>query len=105
MSKSYGNYKTVGFCCGSNTDFYRMRRKHQRRVNNHRMRNIMSNYDSGEFDDMFTEFIIPKTDQWNEPTDGHRKLDAKYIKKSLEWDKKKSKWWNVYVTKDNKVKK
>lgn len=105
MSKSYGRYKTVGFCYGSNTNFYRERRKHQRRVNNHQIKNLISNYNIDEFDDKFTDFIIPKTDQWNEPTDGHRKLYAKYIKKSSAWDEKRSKWWDIYITNKNKIKK
>lgn len=103
MSKSYGKYKTIGFACGSNTDFYRERRKHQRRVNNHRIRNVMAHSDIEEFDEQFVDFYIPRHDYWNEPTDGHYKMTAKNVKEKMEDDE--NGWYGIYITKDNKVKK
>lgn len=98
MSKSYGNYKTQGICYGDNTEYYRERRKHQRRVNNHRIRNVIANSNIDEFDDNYEEFSIPKKNHWEEPTDGTYKVTARDIKKS----KRKN---GLYVTKNNKVKK
>lgn len=100
MSKSYGKYKTMGICYGSNTEYYRHRRRHQRHVNKHRIRNTMANTDIDEFDDKYQEFSIPKNNTWEEPTDGHYKLTAKELKKK--------KWYGsygVYATKNNKIKK
>lgn len=102
MSKSYAKYKTMGICYGSNTDFYRERRKHQRRVNKHRIRNTMANSNIGEFDEKYEEFTIPKNDDWEEPTDGHYKVTAKELN---EIDKKRRKVFGLYTTKNNKIKK
>lgn len=102
MSKSYGKYKTVGVCRGSNTEYYRERRKHQRHVNNHRVRNVIANSEIDDFDDDFQEYHIPKNDTWDEPTDGHYKMTGKEIKKQTYKHRKN---YGVYVTKDNKIKK
>lgn len=102
MSKSYGKYKTMGICYGSNTEFYRERRKHQRRVNKHRIRNTMANADIEEFDEKYEEFTIPKNDTWEEPTDGHYKLTAKELR---DMRKKNKKSYGVYITRNNKIKK
>ena len=98
MSKSYGNYKTQGICYGDNTEYYRERRKHQRRVNNHRIRNVIDNSNIDEFDDNYEEFLIPKKNDWEEPTDGTYKVTARDIKQT------KNKH-GLYITKNNKVKK
>ena len=103
MSKSYGKYKTIGICTGSNTDFYRERRKHQRHVNNNRIRNILANYENDEFDDKYNDYKIPKEDSWEEPTDGHYKMTAKELNK-IKKDYMKS-FGNIYTTKNNKIKK
>lgn len=102
MSKSYGKYKTIGICYGSNTEFYRERRKHQRRVNKHRIRNTIANSDIEEFDDDYNEYSIPKTNDWYEPTDGHYKLTAKDLK---QMKVEKRQLYKVYTTKNNKIKK
>ena len=104
MSKSYGNYKTLGIATGSNTEYYRNRRKHQRRVNHNRLKTAMTNNYADEIDDVFNPYIIPKENQWNEPTDGHIKYSAKQIRRRIE-NSGKPGWFGVYVTKNNKVKK
>lgn len=80
MSKSYGKYKTVGFCTGSNTEYYRYRARHQRRVNNHQIRNVIANNEIEEFDDEFIEYTLPKKDHWEEPTDGSYKVYPDEVK-------------------------
>ena len=102
MSKSYGKYKTVGICYGSNTEFYRGRRKHQRHVNNHRIRNVIANSNIEDFDDNYEAYTIPKNDDYKEPTDGHNKLNAKDLKRIA---KRARKIYGVYTSKNNKVKK
>lgn len=103
MSKSYGKYKSLGICTGSNTEWYRMRRKHWRRVNRNRFRNIISKYDNEEIDENFNPYIIPKKNTWEEPTDGTVRYDYKRIKKMM----KEYNGWScgMYITKNNKVKK
>jgi hypothetical protein len=103
MSKSYGKYKTLGYCTGSNTDFYRERRKHERQVNNQRIRNILAHYENDEFDDTYNEYKIPKENQWDEPTDGHYKMTAKELNKQKKEYLKSFR--NIYTTKNNRIKK
>lgn len=101
MSKSFGKYLRLGFCYGSNTEYYRKRRKHQRHVNKQRIRNIIANNNIDEFDEKYIPYNIPKRNDWDEPTDGTYKLTGKDIKrKEKEWFKK-----FAYVNKNNKVKK
>lgn len=102
MSKSYGKYKTQGICYGDNTEYYRDRRKHQRRVNNHRIRNVIANNNIDDFDDNYQELTIPKKDSWDEPTDGTYRLHARDVKELKEKSRTPS---GVYITKDNKIKK
>lgn len=102
MSKSYGKHKTVGICVGSNTEFYRERRKHQRRVNKNRMRNVMANKDADEFDDNYIPYDIVKKDDWEEPTDGTIKFDAKRIN-NLKQNANRN--FGLYVDKNGNVKK
>jgi hypothetical protein len=64
----------------------------------------MVNNEADEIDDAFNPYIIPKENQWLEPTDGHRKYYAKQIKNRIEKTGGAG-WFGVYVTKDNKVKK
>lgn len=102
MSKSYGKYKTTGICTGSNTDYYRERRKHQRRVNKHRLRNTMANTDIEDFDDKYQDLKIPKKNDWDEPTDGTYKMTVKDLE---ELKGRTGKNYGVYSTKNNKIKK
>ena len=96
MSKSYAKNIKVGICTGSNTEFYRDRRKHQRRVNSNRIKNVLANNEIEEFDDKYIPYNIPKRDDWEEPTDGTVILSPKDVK---ELD-----GYNIYVTKNNKIK-
>lgn len=70
MSKSYGKYKTVGICTGSNTSYYKDRRRKERTKNKQIIRNMMANYNPEDFDDVYTEFKQSKKNNWDEPTDG-----------------------------------
>ena len=96
MSKSYAKNIKLGICTGSNTEFYRDRRKHQRRVNSNRIKNVLANNEIEEFDDKYIPYNIPKRDDWEEPTDGTVILSPKDVK---ELD-----GYNIYVTKNNKIK-
>ena len=58
MSKSFGKYVTMGICYGSNTEYYRGRRKHQRHVNKQRIRNIIANNNIEEFDEKYNPYNI-----------------------------------------------
>lgn len=51
MSKSTGKYKTIGFCTGSNTEYYRNKRKADRRANNHNLRNFIANKAPEDYDE------------------------------------------------------
>lgn len=103
MSKSYGKYKSCGIATGSNTEWYRDRIRKIRNTNKHRIRNILSNYNINEFDDIYSPYSLHKKDTWREPTDGTVRYDHKRIKKMME---KFNGWsYGMYLTKDNKVKK
>lgn len=80
MSKSSGKYKTIGFAVGSNTEYYRERIKYQRRVNNHKIRDIIANNDIEDFDDIFIAYKLPKRDCYREPTDGIYKVYPDEVK-------------------------
>ena len=97
MSKSYGRYINLGICWGSNTEFYRDRRKQVRRKNRHIIRNLLHNFTADLFDDLFTDFRLPRKDTWNEPIDGTWKYNAKEVKKYI----KKG----IYTNKKGKIKK
>ena len=83
MSKSYGKYKSLGICTGSNTEWYRDRIRKIRNKNKHRIRNILTNYSINEFDDVYNPYSLPKKDTWMEPTDGTIRYDYKRIKKMM----------------------
>lgn len=96
MSKSYAKKIKLGICSGSNTEFYRDRRKHQRHINSNRIKNVLANNEADEFDDKYIPYNIPKNDDWEEPTDGTFILTPQDAK---EYEK-----YGIYVTKDNKIK-
>lgn len=98
MSKSYGKYLTVGMCYGNNTPYYRARRKHWRRVNRNRIRDVFARYEGEDIDDNYKPFIIPTKNLWDEPTDGHWKSFPKELKKKLNWHG----YNGIYLTKDGK---
>ena len=74
MSKSYGKYKSVGNATGSNTSFYKERRRNSRNKNKQIIRNMMANYNPEDFDEIYEEYKSPKKDHWREPTDGTNKI-------------------------------
>jgi hypothetical protein len=76
MSKSYSNYKTVGMAKGSNTSFYKDRRRKDRTKNKQIIRNMMANYNAEDFDEVYESFKQAKKDSWSEPTDGSKRLTA-----------------------------
>ena len=105
MSKSYGKYKTCGVCWGNNTPYYKDRRRRIRMKNNQRLRTMMAHHNPEDYDDVFDPYIIPKKDDWMEPTDGTWKLTAKELKKSkyrYPWSTYKLPY---YATKNNRIKK
>lgn len=100
MSKSYGKYKTIGICTGSNTEFYRDRNRRVRTKNKNNIRNLIANGNIEDFDDDFIPSKEPRNFKWNEPTDGTRKRFAKDIKENNHNE------CNVYKVKNkNRVKK
>lgn len=102
MSKSVGKYKSLGFCTGSNTPYYKERRKFIRNKNRHLLRNVVANSKMEDIDDEFIPIKLPKRDDWREPTDGTFKYNAKEINK-LKQSCGKS--FGLYTTKTGKVKK
>lgn len=80
MSKSYNKYLKFGICTGSNTKFYKARRRHIRHKNRHNLQNLLSNYTAEEVSDMFIDFIMFH-DNYREPTDGSYLVDENYIKR------------------------
>lgn len=70
MSDTYRKNIRVGICCGSNTNFYRKRRRTKRHRDNNRIRAVVANNNIEDIDDVLNIEKIPKRDSWNEPTDG-----------------------------------
>lgn len=97
MSKSFGSYKTIGVCTGSNTEFYRDRARQLRNKNRQKMRNVLANYKVEDFDDEFIEYMQSKRDDFREPTDGTFKLTDKELKKH--------RIKGIYSTDNGKIKK
>lgn len=98
MSKSYGRYKTIGICTGSNTEYYRDRVRSFRTKNKQRLRNALANFNVEDFDDIYIDYRQPKKNDWDEPTDGTWLLDPNTAKSR--------KFKGIYVTKfGNKIKK
>ena len=69
MSRSYKKVIKQGFCTGSNTEYYRARKRMVRNKNRHMLRNLLANKDIEEIDDVITVVKIPRN-AWDEPTDG-----------------------------------
>lgn len=101
MSKSYGKYKTIGCCWGSNTEYYRDRNRRLRNKDRQNIRNLLANKPIEEFDDVFIPTKEPDNMYWNEPTDGTFKLyHIDFIKY-----KSKYRYHGIYPTKKNRIKK
>lgn len=96
MSKSYGKYKTCGNCGGTNTKFYKLRRRKFRRKNKQALIKAL------HFNEEFLAFIQPKKDAWNESTDG---VYLWYKKDIDELRKESGKHYGLYSAKNGKVKK
>ena len=96
MSKSVGKYKTIGFCTGSNTEYYRNKRKADRRANNHNLRNFIANKAPEDYDE-FTDIKKPFKNDWDEPTDGTFKAYPNEVRTMY--------GGNIYLSKDGKIKK
>lgn len=103
MSKSYGKYKNLGIATGSNTEWYRDRIRKVRNKNKHRIKNILSNFNTEDFDDAYIPYKIPKKDTWREPTDGTVRYTAKDVERLV--DNNGGNHFGMYVTKDKKIKK
>lgn len=76
MSKTYKKFLRLNNACGSNTKFYRKRRKSLRR------KSKQSLHKSGD------DFVNPEElsvfkDTWREPTDGHWLADYKDIEREF----------------------
>jgi len=71
MSRTFKKNIRCFVCCGSNTEYYRARRRKVRRRCNHQLRTLMANRLPEDVDDLWTDPCLPKEDQWDEPTDGH----------------------------------
>ena len=70
MSKTKRKAIRVGICNGSNTSFYRNRRKRQRHINAQKLRAATNSLIIDEDIDDVIYLHIPKRDDWREPTDG-----------------------------------
>jgi hypothetical protein len=106
MSKSYKKKIRLHIAYGNNTEFYRSRRRRERRVNKNTLREAVNQYDFDDMDDV--QFLeIPKRNDWEEPTDGsyvvdhniinREIIDRNYDKNYLSWIKKSCrnlKWFN-----------
>lgn len=100
MSKSYSKVKRVGICSGTNTDFYRERRKMFRAKDKQAMRDALAHCDIEDFDDEYEPHNEVFKDEWTEPTDGSCIYTAKGIEETYKGGLR-----GVYTTKDGKIKK
>lgn len=86
MGKTRRNVIREGICCGSNTEFYRQRRKRQRRINSQRLKTAANSLDVLEdFNDIEAiddvEYLhMPKRDDYREPTDGTILIEKEDLK-------------------------
>lgn len=88
MSRSYRKNIRLTCGCGSNTKYYRMRKKLRRHRLNHEVRNLIANHMLDEVDNRIVGNVMPKEDQWAEPTDGHWCVSkAEYNKDKKRYDK------------------
>lgn len=70
MSKSYHKKIRMHIAYGNNTDYYRSRRRRNRRANRITLRTTVTKNEVQDVDDVLVLKEIPKRDTWNEPTDG-----------------------------------
>ena len=104
MSKSYSKIKKFGIRPGSNTEYYRNKRKNIRVKEKQVICNILAHNDVSVFDELYTPLNIPFKHDWNEPTDGTFIMDAKAIDRDTIKSPHGS-YAGIYTTKDGKIKK
>lgn len=83
MSRTHRNAVRQGICSGNNTEFYRNRRKKERRVNRNHLKNVVNTTYEDDIDDNLNFEKIPTKDDWNEPTDGSILIDNDKMKQML----------------------
>ena len=71
MSRSYKKNYKVGYCCKGNIRYYKKRRKLRRHRLSHEMHNLFANYTAEIIDEKVVGDVMPKENQWGEPSDGH----------------------------------
>lgn len=69
MSRTYVKAVKCGICTGSNTEYYKARRRKVRNMNNHMLRNLIANHNIDEVNDLIITISLPHN-SWDEPTDG-----------------------------------
>jgi len=111
MSKSYKKKVRLHVAYGNNTEFYRSRRRRERRVNKNVLKSVVNVFDVDTEDLDRVQFEqIPKRDTWREPTDGsyvvdheiinRRLIDGDYSNSDLSWIKKSCrglKWFKKII--------
>lgn len=70
MSRTFRKYIRHGICTGSNTEWYRARRRWLRKRNRQELWNAIKHFDIEEAAERLSFTWIPKRDGWCEPTDG-----------------------------------
>lgn len=104
MSKSYSKIKRIGICCGSNTEFYRAKRRNIRAKEKQAIRDTLTHTNISDFDNVYTPLNIPFKDTWSEPTDGTITMTARAIDRYA-IKSPHGGYAGVYTTKDGKIKK
>ena len=123
MSKSYARYRRVGNCVGSNTSYYRQRRRLYRA---RRKANMVRAFQRSEvkFPEILSDtsinlgyyttiddvYVHPEKehkfiDRWDEPTDGSWYITSKDIKRYFDSSDYSRRHGNYCVKGKNKVKK
>lgn len=102
MSKSYSKIKRIGVCSGTNTEFYRAKRRNIRAKEKQAIRDTIAHNDVSDFDNVYTPLNIILKDGWSEPTDGTFAMSAKMIDRE---SKTNGGYRGIYTTKDGKIKK
>ena len=95
MSRSYKKVVKQGVCQGSNTKYYKARRRWVRNKNRQILRNSLTNYTIDDVNDLIVFIKLPKRNDWDEPTDGTyliTKADKKFWEDRLYWDRKIGKY-------------
>lgn len=104
MSKSYSKIKKFGICTGSNTEYYRDKRRNIRAKEKQVFRDTLAHHDVSVFDEVYTPLNIPFKDTWSEPTDGTITMTARAIDRDAIKSPHRG-YAGVYTTKDGKIKK